>query len=171
MNIFFVDRNPMNAAFDLPDKLLVKMPLESAQVLCTVLSQKGFKTPYKPTHQKHPCVIWAGKRFAHFNWLASHGQALCAAYTAVYGKTHKCQEVIQECLRIALTQVAFPPMFSYPDLEDLQARFEDPPFCMPEKYRTNNIVESYRAYMIAEKAYYAKWKNRTPPEWWTGKVK
>jgi len=33
MNIFYVDKDPFKAATMLPDKLVVKMPLESAQML------------------------------------------------------------------------------------------------------------------------------------------
>ena len=36
MNIFYVDKDPFKAAAMLPDKLVVKMPLESAQMLSTV---------------------------------------------------------------------------------------------------------------------------------------
>ena len=35
MNIFYVHKDPAHAAICLPDKLVVKMPLESAQMLST----------------------------------------------------------------------------------------------------------------------------------------
>ena len=35
MNIFYFNKCPIKAAEDQPDKMLVKMPLETAQMLCT----------------------------------------------------------------------------------------------------------------------------------------
>ena len=35
MNIFYFNKDPVVAAKSQPDKMLVKMPLETAQMLCT----------------------------------------------------------------------------------------------------------------------------------------
>ena len=35
MNIFYFDDSPIECAIAQPDKMLVKMPLETAQMLCT----------------------------------------------------------------------------------------------------------------------------------------
>lgn len=95
MNIFILDTNPIKAAKCLDDKRVVKMILETAQILCTVLNKCGVSnTPYKPTHVNHPCTLWAGKTRMNFQWLLSHGQALCSEYTNRYSKRHKSQDII-----------------------------------------------------------------------------
>jgi hypothetical protein len=48
-----------------PDKMLVKMPLETAQMLCTAhreLDGDGYADKvglYKRAYWNHPCTIWA----------------------------------------------------------------------------------------------------------------
>jgi len=65
MNVFVLDEDPVLSA-NLCDKHIVKMPLETAQILCTVARSKGHNAPYKSTHIKHPVVIWTTKSSA--NW-------------------------------------------------------------------------------------------------------
>jgi hypothetical protein len=155
MNIFYVNRDPVRAAKDLPDKLIVKMPLESAQLLCTAINLAGGTSQYKTTHQNHPSAIWARECKENFFWLVIHGLGLCQTYTDVYDKKHKCQDIIEACIK------------SIDLMPDGKGPFHtEPPQCMPEQYRGNDTVEAYRKYMVAEKTRYAKWKNREKPEWW-----
>lgn len=149
MNIFILDKDPKKAAKQQIDKHIVKMPLESAQMLCTALSSHGQSaTPYKPTHKKHPCTIWASQNKANFNWLVEHGIALCEEYTSRYGKRHKCQDVIEWCSRNSsiipeggLTEFA-------------QA--------MPDEYKSKDSVLAYRKYYKGEKSRIATWKQNKP---------
>lgn len=169
MNIFFVDSSPEQAAHDLPDKLAVKMPLETAQILSTVLSFYGGPTVYRPTHEKHPSVLWVKESKANWDWLVRHGLALCDTYRERYGKTHACRAVILQ------TNDAMNAMLEAPSKPLTEALmkyksglFTEPPRCMPVQYRSReSVVESYRAYLIAEKTYYARWKKTSPPAWWT----
>ena len=98
MNIFVVDTDPVLAAQALHDRHVVKMCLETAQLLCTVAHQHGIAAPYKPTHAKHPCTVWAGASWGNFSWLVSHGLALCAEYEYRFGKVHACDAVIRKAL-------------------------------------------------------------------------
>ena len=91
MQIIILDTNPIIAAQYQADKHCVKMVLETAQILSTIAGG-----PYKPTHQKHPCVLWAGQNRTNFNWLCRHGLALAHEYTRRYGKRHKSQDVIEQ---------------------------------------------------------------------------
>ena len=160
MNIFYVDEDPERAARDLPDKLLIKMPLESAQLLCSALYHFDGKwqIPYKPTHMRHPSTIWTTERRANFQWLCNHGKSLCQVYTEVYGKRHKCLDVIEFCEKISFKR-------SY-ILRTWYDEFQAPPQCMPDKYKQKDTVQAYRNYMLNEKAHYAKWKSRPKPAWW-----
>jgi hypothetical protein len=54
MNIFFLDTDPEAAAVMQCDKHIVKMPLETAQMLCAVYHRYGEPAPYKLTHANHP---------------------------------------------------------------------------------------------------------------------
>lgn len=49
------------------------MTLETAQILCTVVHVLGERALYKPTHARHPCVLWAGARRANYDWLVDAG--------------------------------------------------------------------------------------------------
>jgi hypothetical protein len=98
MNIFILDDCPDKAAIQQLDKHVVKMPLETAQMLCSALVRHGCEdTPYKAAYRKHPCTIWAGDTRANFLWLIKHGVALSQEYTARYGRRHKSQDVIEWC--------------------------------------------------------------------------
>ena len=100
MNIFFVDNNPETAARMLCDKHIVKMPLESAQMLSSVWHRYGHgdKVQYKESFKNHPMTIWAGDSYENYIWLRKHALELCFEYTRRYGKVHKCQQVILDLL-------------------------------------------------------------------------
>lgn len=164
MNIFFVSADPLIAARSLPDKLVVKMPLETAQLLSTAINELGGNAPYKSTHKNHPSAVWCRQSRANFDWLVTHGLALCAEYSFRYGKTHKCAEVIQICASQAASCV-------WPSVG---ATF--PPLCMPDQYkhvqkssmsREEHVTLAYQAYLVGEKQHYAKWTKRERPEWYT----
>ena len=53
MNIFILDRDVTMCARYHCDQHVVKMILESVQLLCTALNKKGFDTPYRSTHIRH----------------------------------------------------------------------------------------------------------------------
>lgn len=148
MNIFILDRDPVLAAQYQCDKHVVKMVLETAQIMSTIAGG-----PYKPTHAKHPCVMWARENSGNYAWLSEHAIALCCEYTRRYGKLHACQHVIALLAEIP---------WSIPR-EDQTAFIQ----CMPEQYRQEDPVEAYRAYYRGDKARFATWTNREVPFWWS----
>ena len=152
MNIFVLSQNPILAAQMQCDKHVVKMILESAQILSTIQSKYGVQTKYKPTHINHPCTKWAGSSQANYRWLVSHAKALCEEYTKRYNKVHACQELIDGSLSIVPSVI--------PDIgltEFVQA--------MPDQYKQIDPVQAYRNYYIGEKKSFAKWKHGNQPEW------
>jgi len=109
MNIFVTHPDPVFGAKWLPDRYVVKMPLETCQMLAIVCSEKwghGYGvlrkkdgTPYnteKGAFRNHPCTVWANESIENMNWLLSHGLALCGEYTDRYGKYHSCQSTLIE---------------------------------------------------------------------------
>lgn len=95
MNIFVTSKCPIESARNLDDKRVIKMCLETAQMLCTALQHHGIDAPYKPTHVNHPCNVWARQNNANWRWLFDHGIALCDEYTERYGRRHKCQDILE----------------------------------------------------------------------------
>ena len=154
MNIFVTDRCPVQSARNLPDKHIVKMPLETCQMLAIIYSDwyygvgKLYKkdgTPYatkRGAFRNHPCTQWAAANQYNLAWLIVHGLALCDEYTNRYGKVHTCEPVIQQANSI------------YNDI------FDEPSTCfhkvteftraMPEdiKYDTTiDTIEAYKRYL------------------------
>jgi hypothetical protein len=152
MNIFVLDRDIEKCARAHCDQHVIKMILESAQILCTALNLKGIRTPYRSTHVKHPCVVWAGESFDNFRWLMSLARALNAEYRYRYKKTidHKSIAVLE-----ALAGARFPRGGLTPFAQ-----------AMPEKYRApGDAVAAYRAFYRGEKMGFATWTRRSPPRW------
>ncbi len=94
MNLFFLDRDIETAVHYHCDKHVVKMCLETAQLLCTSLHRYSVSAPYKPTHTKHPTSLWTGNSLRHYLWLRRFGLALCKEYTWRYQKTHASGNII-----------------------------------------------------------------------------
>ncbi len=151
MNIFVLDFDPEIAAQMLCDKHVVKMALETAQILSTINGG-----PYRPTHVNHPCVKWAEASKENYTWLVYHGISICNEYRYRYGKEHKCEEVIM-CLKEPLPTI---------DMPDGATSFVQ---CMPDEYKQPNPVTAYRAY-YESKASFATWTKRQQPYWWSLQV-
>ena len=152
MNIFVLDANIKRCARYHCDQHVVKMILESVQIMCTVLNKKGFATPYKSTHVKHPCVLWAEKSYDNFNWLLKLALALNDEYKYRYKKTsnHSSIDVLYEIRQTKFESIGL--------TEFAQA--------MPDKYKVpGDAVSAYRNFYIGEKMKFAKWTRRKPPQW------
>lgn len=142
------------------DKHVVKMILETAQLLCGVhhmtahdTDQGTLQIPYKLSHKNHPCAIWARESLTNYLYLGELGLELCREYTHRYGKKHKSQEIIEWCL------------LNKPQIQDVG--FTTPPKAMPEEYKTEDVIESYRKYYLGAKKTFLSWKEREVPEWVT----
>jgi hypothetical protein len=81
MNIFVLSRNPRRAAEQHCDKHVVKMILETAQLLYSAHPDKPHEAAYKRTHANHPCAIWARTSLANYQWLCALGFWLCQEYS------------------------------------------------------------------------------------------
>jgi len=142
MNIFYLDKDPVKAASFFYNRHVVKMILESAQLLCTahiISDGEAANVPYKATHKNHPSAIWARESTANYKWLYDHMIALGNEYTRRYGKKHltilKCSGALCKAPN-NITKVDLTPM----------------PQCMPDQYKVpGNSVEAYWNYYEAEK--------------------
>ena len=101
MNIFYLDRHPIKAAQMMCDKHVVKMILESAQMLSTahrVLDGDEYADEvglYKMAHKNHPSTIWVRSSLENYTWLYDHMVALMVEYTYRYGKHHATERLLQ----------------------------------------------------------------------------
>jgi len=150
MNIFILDNNPQLCAQYHNNKHVVKMILESAQLLCGAHWVTGSEAPYRLSHKNHPCSIWVRECLENYMWLCDLGMELCREYTYRYGKRHKTQDIIEWCINTP------------PNIEKL-GNLTPFKLAMPNECKIGNAVDSYREYYIKEKKYFSKWKNRETP--------
>ncbi|PKF61619.1 hypothetical protein CW745_09855 [Psychromonas sp. psych-6C06] len=152
MNIFILDDEITRCAQYHCDQHVVKMILESVQLLCTALNKKGFETPYKSTHIKHPSVLWVEKSYDNFLWLKALTIALNDEYKFRYDKTedHKSMATLKKIEGITFPAIGLTPF----------------PQAMPEQFKVpNDAITAYRNFYNGDKARFAKWTKRNPPHW------
>ena len=175
MNIFYIDEDPVEAARMMVDKHVVKMILESAQLLSTAhrvvdgeefvdassgrkkkvwkLDDKRDTIFYSATHINHPSAVWARSAVENYNWLVDHLFALSDEYTYRYGRRH-----------LTMTKMALEiksPPFGLKEWD-----MTPMPSCMPkELIISDNPVENYRNYYKYGKANLHKWTKREAPAW------
>jgi hypothetical protein len=162
MNIFYLDKRPDDCAEMHCDKHCVKMILEYAQLLSTahrVLDGEAAPaSTYKLTHKNHPSTIWTRSSSQHYDWLFRLFRMLSAEYSMRYSnekqgfKVHKSWDKLGKILET-------PPK----NIED--NGWVDPPQCMPDSCKTDDVVEAYRNYYMTEKASISVWKYSNMPSW------
>lgn len=166
MNIFYLDSDPKICAQYHCDKHVVKMIVETAQILSTVHHiHKSYLAPklYKPTHINHPCVKWTAQSIHNYYFLDYLFNELLNEYTYRYSKIHACEEKARY-------------LSSIPTSMPLGDGFTPPPQCMPQEYQEkpsfysdakDDTIRAYQRYYIGEKSKFAKWTIRSEPEWFT----
>jgi hypothetical protein len=158
VNVFASDPDPARAALALADRHVVKMALESAQIVWTALHLAApSEVPpggYRPTHQGHPCVRWAASSRAAYLWVADHGEALCAEYAHRYGRVHGSLAALLGA-RAAASLIPADPAPPIPQ-------------AMPEALRGPDPYAAYRRCLTAKYQAWgpaARWTRREPPDW------
>lgn len=163
MNIFYLDENPKLCAQYHVDRHVVKMMLESAQLLCTSLNVVAGEqvTPYKSTHVNHPCSIWVRESYRNWNYVYNLFFELQAEWQLRWKHTKIHKSVFALSNSEAPLNTAYLAELLLPN-----KGFTPPALAMPEHYRIpGNPVESYRRYYREEKVHLHKWTNREVPYW------
>ena len=181
MNIFYVDKNPETAAKMMCDKHIIKMILESAQMLCTAKrvldgteyvdrTKNGRKitrwrlenpneeaTIYKAGWLGHPSTQWVMKSAYNYIWLYKHMMAMNDEYKSRYNHTkdHLAVQKLGELLR------------QPPKNINIKALATDATPAMPDECIVpGDSVASYRKYYIMKKVRFATWKAPSKmPQW------
>lgn len=187
MNIFILDKDPKKAAEYHNNKHVVKMILETCQLLVTpyytlncisnrtqaqdyrkVLTEKYSSFPrlrfYGFGYYSHPCARWVQYSEKNWQWLLSLGFALCAEYTKRYDKVHACEEVLNWFCKNPPTGKKENFMFWHTrpltvpaNATTIKDKFESFP-------TWDDAVDTYRQYYETDKLKLAQWKTKVP-EW------
>lgn len=158
MNIFALSIDPRQAARWHCDKHVVKMLLESTQLLWTahVIANAGAPLPpsapttkdgtrrgYKPTHRNHPCAKWTRTCLGNYMWLAALATALAEEYHYRYpaAPRHACED------HVAWLAANPPPLPGPPN------RFTWFATAMPPEFRDGapTPMAAYRAFYVGSK--------------------
>ena len=147
MNIFYLHPDPVKAAQIQYNKHVVKMVLESAQMLCTAHhcygnAEQKLNVPYKQAHLNHPSTVWARKSRANYRWLYLHMMALGDEYKKRYGKEHL---TITKCAKF----LNVPPAHIQGD------EFTQPPQAMPDIFKRDCAIHAYWLYYVYDKKHIA----------------
>lgn len=178
MNIFALDKTTSLAASYHCDKHLIKMILETAQLLSTahriidgkmeigksktgrkakrwVLPDSREQVLYSATHINHPSAVWCRQNTSQYLWLWNLMHDLCKEYTRCFGKVHKCEESwLLHRLSYAPENILVSDNLTYPTP------------AMPEECKVlGDVIQSYRNYYFMEKSRMFTWTNRPIPQW------
>ena len=166
MNIFATNKFPAESAIVLPDRHIVKMPVETCQLLAIVASSwyhgygtlpKADGTPYrtsKGAFRNHPCTQWAAQSIHNAYWLIKHGLNLCDEYCLRYNKTHSCYKTLVDAFYLF-------PRGKINKVENFVR-------AMPDEWKQDKTIDTFEAYKryIASKPWvsdnYLRMPNRKP---------
>lgn len=156
MNLFVLDLNPVKAARAHCDKHVVKMVVETAQLLSTAHAETGSTAEglYRPTHRNHPCAVWVRESAANYRWALALLEGLLNEYQRRYGDASGKRHATWRMLPALAVCPALPELGLTPFAQ-----------AMPEAHRSDDPVASYRSYYRAEKARFATYRLGDVPSW------
>lgn len=174
MNIFYLSRCPKRAAqYHCDDHF--KMICEYAQQMSTThrvldgehyteLSKAGRKVHrwklyderenvlYKASHANHPCNLWVRESSSNYLFIYDLYVHLAQEFYDARNKHHQSYTDLYIALRELPNNIPDGP-------------FTTPHLCMPDEFKTDDAVESYRTFYNKDKSEFATWKNRETPYW------
>lgn len=170
MNIFYLSRNPIEAAGFLVDRHILKMGLEGVQMLSTAhrildgeqvlvdgkkhwrLLDERDEVLYKVCHQNHPCTKWVMDRAENYYWLMLHTNSIFFRFEKWRGKKHKSSELMVYLDR-------------HPFNMKIGEHQTEPPMAMPDEHKRSNVIDSYREYYRSGKTNLHSWTCNERPDW------
>ena len=154
MNIFHLHKVPKICAEYHCDRHVVKMILETAQMISTAYRKKFGDNDdlYKTAYPKHPMTIWVGDSGDNFFWSVQLLDQLLYQYTVRYKKVHKTIKISN------LLHSKHKLWHTW------KTKFTRPPLCMPDEYKSDDYIQSYRNYYIGDKKRFARYTSVDTPE-------
>jgi uncharacterized CHY-type Zn-finger protein len=150
MNIFALSISPKQSAMYHGDKHVVKMLLETCQMLYTAhwfcgssledapLAKNG-QRGYKAAHMNHPCTKWVRETMGNYLWAARLALALVEEYEYRWpGRNHSCKE------HAIWLRNNLPPLPRQPRTPFAVA--------MDDEFKQGTPIASYRKFYIQSKA-------------------
>ena len=172
MNIFVLDYDVKKCAEYHVNQHIIKQISEYSQILATniylttghiieVSNQELFYKLYPkckhtilPTHQNHPVTVFARKSIQNFKWLMRLLDEIHKEW--IYRYNHPKNKIHASYYKLLDGYVE-------PNLPDIG--MTDFSLVMPDKYKYDCAVKSYRDYYIGDKQHLLKYKRREYPEW------
>lgn len=177
MNIFFLSLIPQLCAQMHGDKHVIKMILESVQMLCTAyrmlngevkctkqvkgcigntdwiceVEEETKMKPYRITHQKHGCTVWTATCQGNFLWLCHLAYWLCIEKEIRWpeNQPHKSKPLVIWFLNN-------PPNIDLFPCQHIDC-FTPPFLAMPDQYKVTtsddeyqNAISSYQQYYVSK---------------------
>jgi hypothetical protein len=161
MNIFVLHDDPEVCARYHVDKHVVKMIVESAQMLSTVMRVRAdIDFGYKACYINHPCTKWVGESFENWHWLLKLGIQLGREYTHRFGKRHATSDVL-----LGVRDHMHRMMITLNDnCCELSSGGMTPFYpCVSERFKKYDPVTAYRLYYYFQKVRLHKWTKREVP--------
>lgn len=190
MNLFILNNDPVIAAQEQCDKHVVKMIVESAQMLSTVhrmldgvkekrLSKSGKRMVdyyrlddiredklYKAVHYNHPCTVWSRENCCNYTWHYNHFVALCDEYTYRYGKVHSTDTKLRKLLKPLPINID-----RKSGMTPFRLAMKSNPECIVNTLGGTDAVKSYRNFYKTKQARFKmEWTKRKVPEWFNAVV-
>lgn len=161
MNIFVIDQNQYLCATYHTDTHVVKMPVETAQMLSFAYYHpelwKGeipdILMKFSKSHDNHPCSLWIRESLENFIWTCNLGIQLVKEFRYRFNpiKHQRCLDIFEWCLRN-------PP--------NLPSKCLTPfALAMPDNFKVESDIESYRNLYRYGKSDLHKWTKREKPQW------
>lgn len=156
MNLFVPSPSIEISVESLDDKRVVKMVLETAQVLSTAIRLHDPETTmpvYKMTHKNHPVSIWVRRTHDNYKYTLDYFVKICNEYTHRFGKVHKSQSLLPYFVEF------------YKNLAWSSADSGQTPFANCTEFKEDEVHLAYK------KTLSNKWKNDKIKPRWTNRAK
>lgn len=184
MNIFILNNDPVIAAQEQCDKHVVKMIVESAQMLSTVhrmldgvmerrpsksganlqywkLDDEREDLLYKACHFNHPSTVWTRESCCNYSWHYEHFIGLCDEYTYRYGKVHSTDTKLRKILKTLPNNIN-----RSGGMTPFKLAMSSNPECVVHDLGGTNAVESYKNfYQTKQERFKMVWTKRPMPKW------
>jgi hypothetical protein len=179
MNIFVLDESPRQSAKYHCDKHVVKMIVESAQMLSTVhrmLDGTETRKPsksgkrmikywthpkwedvlYKAVHMNHPCTVWTRETDRNYAWHYELFWNLCREYEHRYCKCHATWKLLGDILKNVPQNIP----------SGRRTPFAQAMGSNPECINNSDPVQAYRDFYETKQTRFSMgWTHREIPEW------
>jgi len=161
MNRFIIAHLPQEIAQSLCDKHVVKMVLEEAQMLCTVVRKANPEFAdehnlYRLAHANHPCTLWAGTTRSNYMYSFRLWNHIASEYKYRYGKVHASQRHL-DAIRKGAKFVPEGELTAHPECFSDRTDLKTGEFWPVDSYR--------KFYQTKQHRFKMTWTNRDVPYW------